>query len=128
MGWTQQTFAAAVRQVVHRATSDTAFREQVLKDIHTAVKEVSGEEVPQDFKIKVVDGTGYQLTIVLPALNPSGELSDQELEDVAGGLVIGGVDYGEGTASNPKFNWPHTPENESMLNGKSGGTIIKPKI
>jgi len=127
MSWTQQSFAAAVRQVVHKATSDTAFREQVLKDIHTAVKEVSGREVPQDFKINVVDGTGYHLTVVLPAFNPSGELSDQELEEVAGGVVIGGVDYGKGSATSPKFDWPRTPENESMLNGQQSGGTIKPK-
>lgn len=129
MSWTQQSFAAAIRQVVHKATSDTAFRAQVLADVHAAVKEVSGREVPEDFKINVVDGTGYQLTVVLPALHPSGELSDQELDDVAGGIVIGGIDYGPGSATDPGFAWPHTPENERMLNGSDGGKIVPmPKI
>ncbi len=128
MGWTQLTFAAAIRQVVHKATHDEAFRKQVMNDVHSAIKDISDQEVPQDFKINVVDGTGYQLTIVLPAMNPSGdELSDRELDTVAGGLILDGVDYGQGS---PKvdFQWPATPENKEYLNGNIGtGNTLLPK-
>jgi hypothetical protein len=57
-----------------------------LSDIHSAEKEVTGQEIPADFKIQAVDGARYQAAIVLPELKGEGdELTETELENVAGG-------------------------------------------
>lgn len=95
--WTKESIQEAVNATSERAATDEAFRELCKNDIHTAIKEVSGKEVPADFKINVVDNTGYHVTVTLPALEKAdGELGDSELESVAGGSKSGATDFFNG--------------------------------
>lgn len=85
-GWTQEEANQALQQIVQRTTTDMEFRRLALRDPNAAVKQVTGKELPPGFKIKVVENQGANLTVVLPdPQNQSGELSDAELEQVAGG-------------------------------------------
>jgi hypothetical protein len=86
MSWTYESINEAVKSMVSKAETDAAFRQLCLDDIQSAAKEVTGQEIPAGFKIQVVDGTGYQATVVLPeAKGEADELSETELESVAGG-------------------------------------------
>ncbi|MDF2667873.1 MAG: hypothetical protein K0R67_179 [Paenibacillus sp.] len=94
MSWTNEQVQETVASVIEKAGSDDAFRSLCLTDIYAAVKEVTGKEIPQEFKINVIDAKGYHANIVLPeAKSSSDELSETELESVAGGSKSGANDF-----------------------------------
>ena len=84
--WTQDEQKKALEAFARKASTDAKFRELALKNPTAAVKEVSGKELPQGFNIKAVARNGADLVVVVPDLvKAGGELSDSELEKVAGG-------------------------------------------
>jgi len=84
--WTQDEQKKAVEAFTRKAATDAKFREQALKNPAQAVKELTGKELPQGFNIKAVARNGADLVVVVPDLvKAGGELSDSELEKVAGG-------------------------------------------
>jgi hypothetical protein len=86
MSWTEEEVKVAATKVLEKAKQDEKFRERVLSDVYAAVKEVTGKEIPREFKIQVIDGSGHHVNIVLPAFRQEGdELTETELEMVAGG-------------------------------------------
>lgn len=87
MSWSEEQVEQAFVEVRKRAMTDQAFRQLVLANPHQAIEEVSGKEVPTGFKIKVVESDpAYDMTYVLPEM-ASEELSDDMLDNVAGGIV-----------------------------------------
>ncbi|RXZ82287.1 hypothetical protein EBB07_11480 [Paenibacillaceae bacterium] len=90
MSWTEEQVKETVSAVVSKAGSDAEFRALAVSDIYAAIKSATGHEVPQDFKIQVVDGAGYHVNVVLPELRGAeDELTETELEAVAGGSKAG---------------------------------------
>ncbi len=88
MLWTEDEIRKTSELVRARAAEDAEFRARCLSDIHAAVREVSGNELPKDIKVNVVDGHGYHYTLVLPSMQSAGdELSEAELDAVAGGKL-----------------------------------------
>ena len=83
---------AAYRTVVLKAHQDAAFRERLKADSATVVKEVFGQDWPEGIALEVVEESLDRCVLVLPALFPSAanddELSDEDLELVAAGMVI----------------------------------------
>jgi len=80
-------------QIVARAWADEGFRERLKADPHGAVQEVTGVTVPESIEIEVLEETPEQGYLVIP-LNRV-EISEDELEGVAGGVCAGGpVCYG----------------------------------
>lgn len=76
------------QQLIERAAEDPAFREQLLADPRGAVAEITGTAFPQDAEVKVLEETAGSYYLVLPASASAPaeeELSDSELEAVAGG-------------------------------------------
>lgn len=97
MSWTEEQVQETVAAVIERSSTDAEFRALALSDIYGAIKEVSGVEVPREFKINITDGTGYHVNIVLPEVRGAAdELTETELEAVAGGSKSGANDFFNG--------------------------------
>lgn len=86
MSWNQQEIENAIRQVQEKSANDASFRLLCKENISEAIKQVTGKEVPQGFKINVIDPSGSHMVVALPPVaNMDGELLESELESVAGG-------------------------------------------
>jgi len=85
-GWNEDDAKKAIAELIKRGTTDSAFRSLALSDPMAAIREINPEAFPPGFKVQVVAADGHTLTAVLPDLvQKGGELSDAELEQVAGG-------------------------------------------
>jgi Nitrile hydratase, alpha chain len=80
--------AEVERRLVERSLQDDAFRQRLLADPKAAVEEELGIQLPAEVQIRVVEETADTIYLALPSASPigeGGELSDQELDAVAGG-------------------------------------------
>lgn len=88
--WTIEDQRAAIVAVMEKANVDAAFNVRALADPAAAVKEVTGKDLPAGYTLRFVPNNGADLTLVLPDLQrESEELSDAQLEQVAGGRCSG---------------------------------------
>ena len=69
--------------IINRATADAEFRASLIADPRAALEQEIGLSVPADFTLTVIEETANSMSLVLPPAQ--GELSDMELEGVAGG-------------------------------------------
>jgi hypothetical protein len=75
-------------QLIEKAWKDAAFRQALLTDPRGAVERELGAKLPAGLQVKVVPETPDTCYLVLPAnpdRAPAGQLTDQQLEAVAGG-------------------------------------------
>lgn len=73
--------------IARRAWRDEAFHQAVLADPGKVYEEHFGKPMPPGVTVKVLEDTANIVHFVLPAKPASvGELSDTELEQVAGGI------------------------------------------
>jgi len=87
MGWEVSEINEAIQKAIKLSTTDAAFRKLALTDPNAAIERVAGKPVPPGTRIKFVESGGAHFTIILPEMVRSdvSELSDAELEQVAGG-------------------------------------------
>lgn len=82
-------------KLIAQAWQDESFKHELLSNPKTAF-ENEGISIPESIEIRVVEETSDCLYFVLP-MQPSEELSDAELESVAGGwgpkFSIGDIGY-----------------------------------
>jgi hypothetical protein len=75
-------------QLIEKAWKEDAFRQALRADPRGAVEKALGGKLPAGLQVKLVEESADTFYLVLPA-NPdralSGQLSDKELEAVAGG-------------------------------------------
>jgi len=90
------------QRIVTKATEDEAFRASLLENPKPALEREFDIAIPMDADIKVIEETPDTQYIVLPpkvALG-QGELSEDELESVAGGwhvqLLFSAICFGSG--------------------------------
>ncbi len=85
----QDKAATAHGKIIARAWRDPAFKAKLLADPHATLKE-AGLQVREGVTVTVVENTDTHHHLVMPP-KPTGELSDAELDKVAGGIVINKV-------------------------------------
>ena len=86
MEWNEQEAQKTLAELVKKSTTDPEFRALALSNPNAAIGKINPLPIPANYKIRFVDNAGANLTVVLPdPVSASGELSDAELEQVAGG-------------------------------------------
>jgi hypothetical protein len=89
--WSQEDVQKAVKKICEKAIADASFYAKAISDPNGAIKDVTGKEVPGTTKIRFVPLEGADLAFVLPTPEScGGELSESDLESVAGGRGAGG--------------------------------------
>jgi hypothetical protein len=77
------------RRVVERSLLEDAFRQRLLEGPKAAVEQEMGVRLPEEVRMVAVEESADTIYLVLPSASPAGdeggELSDRELEAVAGG-------------------------------------------
>ena len=74
--------------LVQRTMEDEDFRQVLLDDPKGAVEQELGSRLPEGVEVRAVEESAQIIYLVLPSASPlgqGGELSDQELDEVAGG-------------------------------------------
>jgi len=75
-------------EVIERAWKDPAFKRRLLADPKAVYEEVLGQKLADGVVITVAEETPTSIVLVLPAAaDTTGELSDAELDAVAGGAL-----------------------------------------
>ena len=82
----QQEPARKLAQVVARTWQDEAFKQRLLGDPRAVLQE-HGVPLPDGQAVRVVENTADTVHLVLPPKLPEGELSDEQLDQAAGGLL-----------------------------------------
>ena len=80
--------AEVERRLVERSLQDEVFRQRLLDDPKGAVEQELGSRLPEGVEVRAVEESAQIIYLVLPSASPlgqGGELSDQELDEVAGG-------------------------------------------
>jgi hypothetical protein len=78
------------RKLIERSLEDEAFRQRLLADPRAAIEQELGTRLPESIEVRAVEETPEIIYLVLPSRSAdvqAGELSDQELEAVSGGLT-----------------------------------------
>jgi hypothetical protein len=75
------------RTLVQRSLQDEDFRRRLLDDPKAAVEQEFGSRLPESVEVRAVEESAQSIYLVLPSASPlgQGEISDQDLEAVAGG-------------------------------------------
>lgn len=85
-----QTREQLMNAILQRSVSDPSFRRALLVEPKHAIRGAFGVEIPADFRIKFIEkGEEIDALVVLPDPRADDELTDDELETVAGGVETG---------------------------------------
>ena len=83
------------RRLIEKSLQDEAFRQRLIEDPKGAVEEELGTRLPEDVRVVSVEETAETIYLVLPSTpragGEGGELSDQQLESVAGAGWMGAL-------------------------------------
>jgi hypothetical protein len=79
------------RMLVQRSIEDEDFRRRLLEEPKAAVEQELGARLPKEVQVQAVEETADTIYLVLPSASAvgdqGGELSERQLEAVAGGDV-----------------------------------------
>ena len=81
------------QKVIQKAQEDPAFRSSLLADAKAAIEQELGASLPAGLRVQAVEESSNTIYVVIPqssSAGSGGELSDQDLEAVAGGWGTGG--------------------------------------
>jgi hypothetical protein len=82
--------------LIMRAWEDDNFKQTLLSNPKAAIAEAVGESLPDDIEVEILEETSNKVYFVIPnnpasamATGEQGELSEEALEQVAGGVCVG---------------------------------------
>jgi hypothetical protein len=82
--------AEVERRLIQRSLQDEDFRQRLLDDPKGTLEQELGSGLPEGVQVRAVEESADTIYLVLPSASAlgdqGGELSDQELEAVAGGV------------------------------------------
>ena len=82
--WTQEEMEHALQKIVAKAATDQDFRQLALTNPQEAIKQLTGQDAPADFPRDMIEQTlGGEQSVGRPDVQTD-ELSDDELDQVAG--------------------------------------------
>jgi hypothetical protein len=81
------------RKAIAKAHRDANFKSQLLQNSKSAIAELTGESLPQDLDICVHENTSTLRHLVIFVDYASEELSEAELESVAGGVATDKIKF-----------------------------------
>jgi hypothetical protein len=84
---TEEQFTKTLSQITAKAWSDPAFKKRLMADPAAVAKEF-GMPLPAGMQIKVIEDSTTVRHFVLPPRPPVEELSDEQLDHVAGGAMV----------------------------------------
>jgi Nitrile hydratase, alpha chain len=76
------------RSLINRSMEDEEFRQRLLDDPKAAVEQELGGRLPEGVEVRVVEESPQTIYLVLPsasAVGEGGDITDKDLEEVAGG-------------------------------------------
>lgn len=85
-GWTNEELQQMLLTITRRSAIDPEFRALALRDGSAAISKITSKPLPKNITYQFVDNSGSKRIVPLPdPVLDTDELSDSELEDVAGG-------------------------------------------
>jgi hypothetical protein len=101
----EMEFQRRYDQIVAKAWSDPAFKARLLTETATVLRE-NGISIPPGFQVQVVEQKANVIHFPLPSQPAGHELSQEQLEHVAAGIIIiGGIpSFGLNVFSMSAFN------------------------
>jgi Nitrile hydratase, alpha chain len=104
------TRAEVERTLVRRSLQDEEFRQRLLDDPKGTVEQELGTRLPEGVEVRAVQESADTIYLVLPSTSPiggGGEISDEDLEAVAGGAYTDAGATCEG-GSTCRGDWTNT--------------------
>ncbi|MDR1473256.1 MAG: NHLP leader peptide family RiPP precursor [Lactobacillales bacterium] len=103
MAWTQEEINEVYKKIMQKAANDEEFRKNLLADPKYVIENLTGKTLPDDYTVTVVESAdpnysdpNYAATFVLPS-SSAGELNLDDLDNVAGGANVCGMQAGSVT-------------------------------